>query len=53
MPKMLHFGDFFENLKLAAKQCCQTVQFCKIENAKVKKRLKCDIFDDFQTMWRN
>ena len=27
MPKMVHFGDFFENLKLAVKQCYQTGQF--------------------------
>ena len=27
MPKMVHFGEFFENLKLAVKQCYQTGQF--------------------------
>ena len=27
MPKMVHFGEFFENLKLAVKQSYQTGQF--------------------------
>ena len=27
MPKMDHFGEFFQNLKLAVKQCYQTGQF--------------------------
>ena len=27
MPKMFHFGEVFENLKLAVKQCYQTGQF--------------------------
>ena len=35
MPKIVHFGEFFENLKLAVKQCYQTGQKM-VENAKIK-----------------
>ena len=48
------FWRFFENLKLAVKQCYHTGSVLigqkLVENAKIKK-LKCDILSSFQTMW--
>ena len=35
---MVHFGEFFENLKLAVKQCYQTKL---VENGKIQK-FKCN-----------
>ena len=50
---MVHICEFFENLKLAVKQCYPIGQFLKDENwwkmPKLKK-LKCDILGDFQTL---
>ena len=46
MPKMVNFGEFFENLKLAVKQYYQTGHFQKYKNwwktPKLKKKFKCD-----------
>ena len=44
---MVNFGDFFENLKIAVKQCYQTGQFelDKIQN------FKWDILSNIQTMY--
>ena len=45
---MVQFGEFYENLKLAVKQCYQTGQFLigqkLVENAKIQKS-KCDILN--------
>ena len=39
---MVQFDEFFENLKLAVKQCYQTIQFLigqkLVENAKIQMR---------------
>ena len=45
---MVNFGEFFENLKLAVKQCYQTCQFVKDKNW--LKMLICDILGNFQTL---
>ena len=53
MQKYGPFWRVFENLKLAVKQCYQTMSVLigqkLVENAKIKK-LKCDILSNFQTM---
>ena len=46
---MVHFGDFFENLKLAVKQCCQKGPKL-VQNTKIEK-FKYDISNYFQTLW--
>ena len=45
------FWRVFENLKLAVKQCYQSVLIGQklVENAKIQK-FKCDILSNFQTM---
>ena len=44
------FDDCLGKLKVAVKQCYQTGRKL-VENAKIKKNLKCDHLGDFQTMW--
>ena len=47
---MVHFDEFLENLKLAVKQCYQTLSVLigqkLVENAKIEI-FKCDILGDF------
>ena len=56
MQKNGPFWRVFENLKLAVKQCYQTLDRSVlvgqklVENAKIQK-FKCDILRNFQTMW--
>ena len=47
---MVNFGEFLKNLKLAVKQCYQNEVTKMVEKAKIDK---CDIFDDFQTLWQS
>ena len=45
---MFHFGDFFENLKLAVKQCYQTGQFVKGQKMAKNGKLKSDNWTIFK-----
>ena len=51
---MVNFGDFFENLKLAVKQCYQTGQFVKDRNWWKMPKFKNSntiFFNDFPTIF--
>ena len=50
---MVHFGEFLKTWSLRSNSVTRQVSFNNtklVENAKIKK-LKCDILDDFQTLW--
>ena len=51
MPKMVHFGEFFENLKLAVKKVLPDKSIFNRTKIDGKcQRFKCDTLSNFQTM---
>ena len=52
MPKIVNFGDFLKTIILESKSVTRLVTFNRtklVENAKIKKKTKCDILSNFQT----